>query len=74
MLLPDDTDALAETIRLMRAVRVAREALDASTREHAVLKGQIKAIADRTTALSDEFSRAVTALAAHARLFPFPAD
>jgi hypothetical protein len=72
MLIP--TESLAETIRLMRAVRDAREALDESAPEHAVAKCQLKVIADRSARSSDVHGQAVAALAGHAQRYPFTAD
>jgi hypothetical protein len=71
MLISSDNGAFIEAVRLMRDVRTAREALDRSSAEAAVLKGQLRAANERTALLSDAYSSSVNKLANHARLFTF---
>ena len=71
MPITDNPESMAEAVRLMRAVRDARESLDESMHEHAILKSQIKVVAERSTALSEAHGRAIAALAAYAQRHPF---
>jgi hypothetical protein len=64
MLISSDNGAFIEAVRLMRDVRTAREALDRSSAEAAVLKGQLRADNERTALLSVAYSSAVNKLAA----------